>query len=90
MNATKAKKAIKSVIQLNQRFLMDGGAWACSPQQKSFLIQRTLLLRMFNLPCSKENFDLIFTYPLSPSIDLFEPVDEVQLVPSGKMLVRLN
>ena len=89
MNAAKTKKAIKSAIQLSQQFLMNGGAWACSPQQKSFLIQRTMLLKMFHLPCTKENFDLIFTYPLSPSIDLFEPVDELHCDVKAFWAVRL-
>lgn len=89
MNATKAKKAIKSVIHLHKQIVMDGGVSAFSPQYKSYLIQRALLIKMFHLPFTEENIDMIFTYPLSPSIDLFEPVDEGHCKARAFWAVRL-
>lgn len=89
MNATKAKKAIKSVITLHKAIVMDGGVNAFSPQYKSYLIQRALLLKMFHLPFIEENIDMIFSYPLSPAIDLFEPVQEVQCKARAFWAVRL-
>lgn len=89
MNSTKTKKAIRNVIQLHKQIVMDGGVSAFSPQYKSYLILRALLLKMFHLPFIEENIDMIFTYPLSPAIDLFEPVDEVHCRFRAHVIVSL-
>jgi len=76
MTPAKTRIAIRSLIKIHQRILLEGGTFAYSDQYRRFIIKRKMLLKLFNLPTTDQNIRLLFEYPMSQAYDIFKIGDE--------------
>jgi hypothetical protein len=89
MDSLQARKAIKQLILLHNQILLAGGTYAFSTQNRHYIIKRKLLLKLFRLPLTEENYGLIFAYPLSPAFDFSDVPSEAMCYYRAKSIVLL-
>jgi hypothetical protein len=67
------RKTVRDIIMLQEKINVDGGTCTSAQQYRWLLLKQRRLLQALGLPYTSENLRELFSYPLSPLVNITDP-----------------